>query len=246
MGVTAAPVQGAVDRPARPRRCTVRARRAVREGLLHAPRHALGQHGVGRGQRQERRSRHAVVAVGRVLMTTVRRRSAAGARRRPSARSTASSSSVCRGSSSRRPAGRHRPDPPAARPGPPTGPGSRGSPPRGTGAAPARRPPSPPPGRRTRRARTPSTSRGRVRGGPAEVGMGRSRRRMSAGGSVTDLRRAPGSMCSSSVISTTLRPWPHQRHTTSSTWRESTSSSSTHQVAADREVMEGLGPLRRR
>src|SRR6516225_3111466 len=35
---------------------------------------------------------------------------------------------------------------------------------------------------------TPLTSRGRVVGGPAVVGMGRSRRRMSAGGSVTTLR----------------------------------------------------------
>ena len=41
-----------------------------------------------------------------------------------------------------------------------------------------------------------------------------------------DLRRRCPARCSSSVISTTLRPWPHQRQTTSSTWRDTTSSSS--------------------
>ncbi len=37
---------------------------------------------------------------------------------------------------------------------------------------------------------------------------------------------APGSTTSSSRSSTTPRPWPHQRQTTSSTWRRSTTSSS--------------------
>ena len=55
---------------------------------------------------------------------------------------------------------------------------------------------------------------------------------------------APGSSSSSPVISTTLRPWPHQRHTTSSTWRASTSSSSIDEVAAHAVVVEGLGLLR--
>ena len=55
----------------------------------------------------------------------------------------------------------------------------------------------------------------------------------------------PGSV-SSSVISTTLRPCPHQRQTTSSTWRDTTSSSSIDQVAADGEVVERLGRLRDR
>ncbi len=50
--------------------------------------------------------------------------------------------------------------------------------------------------------------------------------------------------CSSSMISTTLRPWPHQRHTTSSTCARQHLLVLDDQVAADRVVVEGLGLLR--